>query len=117
MYEPREEMSDAHDMARRMVSHIEQALAAIDPDEMQEQIREAMEVGEQLEVVLGDFAFDSEDHAQTDAAERALGYLRAFFKLGVQTLSGDESEFRERSAKMRPLAIEAAAQVTTLVLK
>ena len=104
-------ISDAGDLADRMISHVDQALAAIDLPEMQMLLRSAMLAGEELEVLLADLAFDSEDHAATDRMEKALWNLRRFFRLGIEALSGDQQLLDGRIRAMQPLAVDAREHV------
>lgn len=111
MNDLRDDISDAGDLADRMIGHVNQASGAIDLAEMQMQLRSAMLAGEELEVLLADLAFDSEDHYATDHMEQALWNLHRFFRLGIEALSGDQELLDAKISAMRPLAADAREQV------
>ena len=80
MNDLQDNLRDAGDLSSRLIGHIDQALNAVDLPETEMHLRAAMLAGEEIEILLADSAFESEDHAVTDNLEAALGKLRQFFR-------------------------------------
>jgi len=94
-----------------MLSEIDEALRTADTADAELHLKNAMAAGEEIEVRLAESAFNTEDHATLDEIEDALHLLRKFFQLGVEALSGDPDELKEKARLMKPLASGAADHI------
>lgn len=111
MNDLQDNLRDAGELAKRMVGHIDQALAAVDLAETQMHLRRAMLAGEEMEILLADSAFESDEQEVTSNLEAGLSKLRQFFKQGIQALSGEPEVLAERIRTMKPVAVDAIEHI------
>ena len=102
---------EAQSNVQRMLTHAEEALGSMEPDEAQSHVHDALRFGEQARGLLEEALDSTDDEQELLHTEQALDLVEEALDQANQALLSSESAMREHMQRMTYQAGKAASEI------